>query len=52
MMKSRIKLNPLSIRAVIRSFCHLLFVLALGLNLISCDLSQKQDKIMHHKSAS
>ena len=52
MMKSRIKLNPLSTRAVIGSFCHPLFVLALGLNLISCDLNQKQDKIMHHKSAS
>jgi len=52
MKKSRIKLCLLSTRVVIRSFCHLLFVLALGLNLISCELIQKQDKIMHNKSAS
>ena len=52
MKKSRIKLSLLPTRVVIRSFCHLLFVLALGLNLISCELIQKQDKIMHNKSAS
>ena len=52
MINSAKKLNLPLPRTLMRQGCQLLFAAALGMSMVACELNQKQDKIMHQKSAS